>query len=321
MQIDPNKFAHIKEIISNERVFANREHTFIRHGNPKYKLTGSKNIKHPEYTELSDQMLISIVFSMLITSKRITIYQLCEEIIYCIDKSRLTVLIILLRTLIERVAYYNYFIRQSINYPIGKNESIERLDFLDKELLPKLIRGLYSTGTDIRGISELTDIKSLKLDSYEKLEGDRFDRSTLNILTPIKQLDKKIKGVFTSYALLSEYVHPNFDLELASSDTQYLQNEFGDLLIKRTLKNASSTTRLTDHIIQQIIEIVNEVCLSYSKTIPKIEIYLTDLKSACRSSLHQSIIDAGVKRLNLRKGSKCPCLSGKRIKECIRHFN
>ena len=163
-------------------------------------------------------MDLSTLFDMLIKSKRINIYQLCQIINNSLQNQNSLMLVLSLRTLIERLSYYYYFVRQSKNYPISEDVNF---DYLLEELKPKVIRGVFQTSSEICDFDKNVDIKKIEIKPYEKRENDKVDRSPLNILTPVKQLDKKIKGIWNSDILLSEYLHPNFgDLELASKKTK-----------------------------------------------------------------------------------------------------
>ena len=105
------EFNFINKILVKESKFVELEHKFYRTGNPKYKITGNKEIINLQSVLISDMMNTSISFSMLITSKRINIHYLCNELMQTIEKENPFLQSIILRTLIERISYYYYFYR------------------------------------------------------------------------------------------------------------------------------------------------------------------------------------------------------------------
>jgi len=264
-------------------------------------------------------MDLSSSFGMLMASKRINIYQLCMSIDNSIENKNSIMLIISLRSLIERLAYYHYFVRQTKNYPI---ESNTKFDDLQNNFLPKVIRGLYQTSSEIRNMDANINLRTINIEQYQKKEDDAFNRSPLNILTPIKQLDKKINGIWNSYILLSEYLHPNFgDLELAAKKTKIVKNEFDDLQINRSLRAECGLAGLSESIVSQAIDIIDDVCEHYIDTLSGVDKYYADLQSLSRFKVHQIIVENKMvlKKAGIRKGTKCPCLSGKRIMDCTKY--
>jgi len=262
-------------------------------------------------------MDLSTTFNMLIKSKRINIYTLCQAAINSIQNQNSLMLVISLRSLVERLAYYNYFVRQTKNHPISSKTSLEELQ---SELLPKVLRGLFQTSSEIRDFDRNVDIKNIDIEPYEMRTNDHVDRKPLNILTPIKQLDKTIKGIWNSYILLSEYLHPNFgDLELASNGVELVKNEFGDPQILRSLSRKNGLVGIAESIVTQATAIIDEGCGHYLKTIGAIETYSLDLRMLSRSAVHELLAEHKAVLKNtagFRKGTKCPCLSGKRIMDC-----
>ena len=149
---------------------------------------------------------------------------------------------------------------------------------------------------------------------------DSVDRKPLNILTPIKQLDKAIKGIWNSYILLSEYLHPNFgDLELASKSLKIVKNEFGDPQVFRSLGLESVSDGTVKSVLIQTTAIIDEACGYYLETTDAMEKYSVNLKMLSRSAVHELLAKNKAVLKNtagFRKGTKCPCLSGKRIMNC-----
>lgn len=303
---------NIEKIIREQHCSVMRDYKYLRPGNAKYA-----NIKvnlNKDYHNLSTLMDLSTCFDMLVKSKRINIYALCQATIESIQNQNSLMLVMSLRSLLERLAYFNYFVRQVANNPIDSKTKLEQLQ---EELQSKVIRGLFQTSSEIRDFDSNVDIKTIDIKPYEMRPNDQVDRRPLNILTPIKQLDKKIKGLWNSYILLSEYLHPNFgDLLLSSKSEKVVKNEFGDPQIFRSL---SGEHGISDGIIIQTIEIIDEAVGHYSQSIGAMETYSMDLKMLSRSAVHELLANYKAVLKNtagFRKGTKCPCLSGKRIMDC-----
>ena len=306
---------NIEKVTHNDYSYAMKEYKYLRPGNVKY--TNTKLNFNEDYFRISAQMDLSTTFDMLIKSKRINIYILCQAAIDSIQNKNSLMLVVSLRSLVERLAYYNYFVRQTKNHPISSETSLEELQ---GELLPKVLRGLYQTSSEIRDFDRNVDIKNIDIKPYEMRTNDSHDRKPLNILTPIKQLDKTIKGIWNSYILLSEYLHPNFgDLELASKSMKIVKNEFGDIQIFRSLGRVSPTDGISQSILTQTTTIIDEACGYYLETTDAMETYSVNLKMLSRSAVHELLAENKALLKNtagFRKGTKCPCLSGKRIMDC-----
>ena len=306
---------NIEKVIRNEYPSVTKEYKYLRPINVKY--TDAKVNLNKDYNDLSIQMDLSTTFDMLIKSKRINIYTLCQAAINSIQNQNSLMLVISLRSLVERLAYYNYFVRQAKNHPISRSSSLEELK---GELLPKILRGLFQTSSEIRDFDRDVDIKNIDIEPYEMRTNDHVDRKPLNILTPIKQLDKTIKGIWNSYILLSEYLHPNFgDLEVASNSLKLIKNEFGDPQVLRSLSGKIGLGEISESVVIQTIAIIDEACGHYLKTIDAMETYSVNLRMLSRSAVHEILAEHKAVLKNtagFRKGTKCPCLSGKRIMDC-----
>ena len=306
---------NIEKVTHNDYSYAMKEYKYLRPGNVKY--TNTKLNFNEDYFRISAQMDLSTTFDMLIKSKRINIYTLCQAAIESIQNQNSLMLVVSLRSLVERLAYYNYFVRQTKNYPISSKTSLEELK---SELLPKVLRGLFQTSSEIRDFDHDVDIKNIDIEPYEMRTNDHVDRKPLNILTPIKQLDKTIKGIWNSYILLSEYLHPNFgDLEVASNNVKLIKNEFGDPQVLRSLSGKIGLGEISESVVIQTIAIIDEACGHYLKTIDAMETYSVNLRMLSRSAVHEILAEHKAVLKNtagFRKGTKCPCLSGKRIMDC-----
>jgi hypothetical protein len=250
---------NIEKVVRDEYSSVMKEYKYLRPSNVKY--TDIKVNLNKDYHNLSALMDLSTTFDMLVKSKRINIYTLCQAAIDSIQNQNSLMLVVSLRSLVERLAYYNYFVRQAKNHPISSKTKLEELQ---RELQPKIVRGLFQTSSEIRDFSPNVDIKNIYIEPYEMRRNDQVDRKPLNILTPIKQLDKAIKGIWNSYILLSEYLHPNFgDLEVASNSVKLIKNEFGDLQVFRSLSGKNGLGGISESIVTQTIAIIDEACGHY----------------------------------------------------------
>ena len=309
----------IIKLIKVEQPFVTQETQFLRPGNVKY--TATKVNFNKDYYAISSLMDLSTCFDMLTSSKRMNIYQLCRLAVNSISNKESITLILSLRSLLERLAYCHYFVRQCKNHPITNETDFSRLQ---EDLFPIIIRGLFQTSSEIRDFDSSIDLKSVDILPYEKRINDSVDRKPLNILTPIKQLDKKVKGVWNAYILLSEYLHPNFgDLELATTNIKIIKNEFGDPQLQRCLVTGYGLEGISANIVVQAISIVEEACQLYLAAIKDFEDYSRSLKKISRSAVHELLKDHKSelkKSAGFRKGTKCPCLSGKRIMDCLKSY-
>ena len=147
---------NIEKVIRKEYSAVMKEYKYLRPVNVKY--TNTKVNLNQDYHNLSVQMDLSTTFDMLIKSKRINIYTLCQAAIESIQNQNSLMLVVSLRSLVERLAYYNYFVRQTKNYPISSKTSLEELK---SELLPKVLRGLFQTSSEIRDFDSNVDIKTI----------------------------------------------------------------------------------------------------------------------------------------------------------------
>lgn len=304
---------NIEKVVVEEYPEIVKENKYLRAGNAKY--TNYKVNLNTSYQDLSTIMDLSTTFDMLIKSKRVNIHSLCKAVMDSIVSQNSIVLVLSLRSLLERLAYFDYFARQATNNPICDGTSLEKLQ---ETLLPKVVRGLYQTSSEIRNFDDSIDIRAIDIEPYEMKHSDAVDRRPLNILTPVKQLDKKISGVWNSYILLSEYVHPNFgDLVLSSTTQKVIKNEFGDPQVFRSI---SGKAKFSDSIVNQTVEIIDEAAGHYLKTINPMEEYSIHLKALSRSAVHDFLREYKTVLKNtagFKKGTKCPCLSGKRITDCV----
>ena len=67
------------------------------------------------------------------------------------------------------------------------------------------------------------------------------------------------------------------------------------------------------------MDIIDEACEFYIETLDEIDSYASALKKLSRSQVQKLLTEhkIGAKNAGFRKGTKCPCLSGKRIKDCL----
>ena len=303
--------------LEKEGKILSKKRTIIRTGNPDYI---EKKLNNENVYALSKFMDFSDVVNMLVYSKRITILKLFERFSACSDPDNRDTLmaVIVNRALIERIAYFNYITRQLHNHPLPESFERDYPEVIKDELFPKLVRALFATSLEFRDLQEL-DFKNHKLPKYEKRDGDLVDRKPLNILTPISQLEKKVPGVENSYAFLSEFVHPNVgDFETATVSLKTDSNEFGDLLLVRTLSaEGPDTGGNSGRMLNQCVDILMDALSHYTTLLPQSDQYMAKSQALCRQLLHDTMGEFNLKRWGLRKGSPCPCLSGLRIKECL----
>jgi hypothetical protein len=319
----------ILRIVDSEHVVCDKPKSYWRVGNAEYQSTA---LKHGRYGALNQLMNESVTLGMLVLSKRIVILRLLKDWLRASKDGDILFETIIGRSLIERVAYFNYFTRQLRNNPLPKNykSSEEVFTQIDKEFVAKIKRALFQMSSELSDPKTI-DLRKTNFEKYSKKENflevlgiqekvESIDLTPLNILTPITQLDKKIMGVKNSYFFLSEFVHPNFgDLFSATKSVRRTKNEFGDPLFQRTLSlSLNSATGDFNSIFVQLREILIEIIEHYEKLVLEADLYSNSFTSLTRKGLHLFIKENGLKYLNLRKGTQCPCLSGKRIFECIR---
>ena len=150
-----------------------------------------------------------------------------------------------------------------------------------------------------------------------------YDTTPLNILTAIKKLDRKVIGTKNSYNILSNFAHPNFfDSMTAHSNQSSELNEFGDMVFnfvmsaKKPFKvdpELSNILGLADDILIELVQFYLVIILESEK-------YIREAKAFCKnlveSDLQFYVNERAFKKTGLRKGTKCPCFSGLRIKDC-----
>lgn len=307
-------------LVSESTKFGKRR-TYQRTGNPDFI---TKPLKNSAVFELNEFMILSDVIHLLIDSKRITILKLLEKFRDFSDpKSNDSLMAVMVnRSLIERISYFYYIVRQFRNFPLPEKFDGDYPEDIRKEFLPKMHRALYQTSLNWISIQKM-NFKNDTLPKYEHENPDYIDRKPLNILTPISQLSKKVKGLENSYAFLSEFVHPNIgDLESATVAAEHILNEFGDPLIQRTLSPAiPDCGGGAGNLLNQSEEIILDSLSFYQSILPETDTFLSKIKSLCRDLVHGELRGNGLKKFGLRKGSKCPCLSGMRVKDCLQTMN
>jgi len=305
-------------LVSENKLFEKRQ-TYQRTVNEEFF---TKPIKNLAFFDLNKFMVLSDVLHLLIHSKRINILKLFNRFKDFSDpKNNDTLMAVMVnRALIERISYFYYIVRQFQNFPLPeKFEGAYPKEFRE-ELLPKMARALYQTSLNWHFMQE-ANFKHDALKKYEYENPDYIDRKPLNILTPISQLSRKVKGLENSYAFLSEFVHPNIgDLESATVAAANVLNEFGDPIIQRTLSSAiPDCGGGAGILLNQSEEIILDALTFYQSVLPETDAYLKKAKSLCRDLVHSELRGNGLKKFSLRKGSKCPCLSGIRVKDCLQN--
>ena len=100
---------NIEKVVVEEYQEILKENKYLRAGNAKY--TNNKVNLNTSYQDLSTIMDLSTTFDMLIKSKRVNIHSLCKAVIDSIASQNSIVLVLSLRSLLERLAYFDYFAR------------------------------------------------------------------------------------------------------------------------------------------------------------------------------------------------------------------
>jgi hypothetical protein len=278
---------------------------------------GKKHHTNQEYVNITHRMDLARTIDSLFNATRANIIKICKHLIEFNNEFDVLMFTLTQRSLIERLATFCYYARLVENSPIPKN--LDDLSAIGKieELMEKIVRGNLQTSLDIPYLLN-TDIRNVKLREYAQ-GADPYDLSPLNILTPIKQIDKKIKGINNCYSILCQFAHPNF-LDKYSSVTQSImkKDEFGDYFLEQTI--AASKKRFVDpsvsRILVQTTQITQELIQYYWDKISYVEEYQIEARAFCRALVQDDLTKINLKKNLIRKGSKCPCLSGKRILEC-----
>ena len=323
----------IEQFLIEERKFTSKGTRYLRLGQNEFT---ESRFKHGRYALLSQQMDPSYRLDLLISSKRIAIFKLVENYAVAVAKNDLLSVSLWGRSLIERLAYFAYFIRQIKNHPLP-----DKIDLatglpssIANDLMQKINRGLFQTSIDLFGGEQIT-LKKKKLNRFDpskvvyreilgvKEEVEGADLTPLNILTPIDQIEKTVPGIKNSYFFLSEFVHPNFgDVFSATQMSEVKRNEFGDPVFVRLMtSNQSNESGHLEYVFSEIKEILFKAVNNYAATIATTENYQKKLKNLCRAIVQAVIREKGLKKIGLRKGTLCPCLSGLKIKDCLSKKN
>jgi hypothetical protein len=313
-----NNIQFLDEFLNKEKHYAE---TIIGHERPlenQIMLGGDGLIRNAPYLELRKSNCSYDFFQLFFNSKRVVIYNLVKNFRYFHKERNLLMQNLIHRSLIERVAYFYYMFRQTKNCKIGKytGEDDKTHSDLDK-LTITLFRGLTQSKIELVG-TEFMNLNTDKFSEYTPKD-NLIDKTSLNILTPINQLEKKFKGVLNSYYFLSEFLHPNVgDLWSASTRVQYTKNEFKDLYLKRFI--GFGKPNYDDsyvNILNQCWEKLLEILKDYLKVLSELSIYRKNLRKFLSEHTHNTINKRSLKFFDMRKGTKCPCGSNLRVKDCM----
>ena len=263
-------------------------------------------------------MIFSNAVANLFNSLRVVIYKLLLDFEDSRGNSNLLLSGIICRSLIERISVYFYYQQLLKRFPIPTDlNDRKKITDIELELVPLLNRGLNQSPNDIKHIFSI-DIRTDKMKPFRLKKSEEVYKP-LNVMTTIDKLDKKIKGTKNAYELLSNFVHPNFfgNHSAVYQDLVLVKNEFGDSFLERKIsaKKPYLPSRELSAVMEKANSVFYEILLFYFSSIEDLQIYQEKAKQFCRRRVQRDINDRG-KKIGLRKGSKCPCLSGKRVKDC-----
>ena len=307
-----NSKSLMDEVVFNEQAFFEKPLKVYKHGNPRYIYDGKQ--RDEAVSDLGDIGNLQSIMLTFFLSKRVII----KELMFSISKnSNISIEnALLIRSLIERIAIFHYVNRVVKNsIPVEFKTDSNFFD-ITEILAPRIVKATYATSMEWRG-AETIDFKTEKLERYNQKDDDLFDRSPLNIMTPVAQLGKKIAGIQNVYNYLSEFAHPNAGDVMASSTKTLWRNSNNSIFIRRDFQKSDpgQDPVLFNHW-QQIDEILALSIEQYLKDKAELAKKVSFVRETSRVICHGWL----AKRKKIRKmfisSDLCPCGSGKNIKQC-----
>ena len=146
---------------------------------------------------------------LLPVTKKITLVNLLDAVIYSIDTGNQLVALTCFRSIIEHIAHFHWSLDRlrKFEIPSIENDAAALALRIDESLAKDIFGGRINWNALIGGS---VDDALKKRSRYEyKPEDKRLDRTAEGIMDLIDSLGKKVKHIRGVYEVLCEFAHPN----------------------------------------------------------------------------------------------------------------
>lgn len=250
-----------------------------------------------------------------------------------IDEKNLIQCCLLLRTIMERIAFIEFF-RKSLleNTPEPERTDLYKFSGQLDEHLGKFTTMNFGMGKNvIHWVKEgLTGERAPNINPDEFFYTGGLIDSQLddlenhnptslkatNVMTRIEGVDRRIPGFLNCYDFLCEFIHPNFgDVYSATEKLRAFETPKNKLNVVERHFGLNSNWSLPDDIrglFVQADSILSEAITYSFSSHAQIKQRVNDWVECSRNNIHYIVNLAR----DVRKGDECPCLSGLRVKDC-----
>ncbi len=250
-----------------------------------------------------------------------------------IDEKNLIQCCLLLRTILERIAFIEFF-RKSLleNTPEPERKDLHKFTGQLDEYLGKFATMNFGMGKNvIHWVKEgLTSERAPNINPDEfyytgGLLGLQVDDlaqkkpqnlKATNVMTRIEGVDRKIPGFLNCYDFLCEFIHPNFgDVYSATEKMKAYETPRNKLKVLERHYGINSSWSMPDDILGLFVQaddILSEAITFSFSSHAEIKQRINDWVECSRNNIHFIVNRAR----DVRKGDECPCLSGLRVKDC-----
>ena len=284
--------------------------------------------------EVVSQMMDPVIsLEQAYFSRFVVLGKSLRQISLSIERKELISIAIYIRVAMERIAFLEY-LRKSLLDQVPEpekydlNKTISQVD----EHFGKFKSMNYGMGRNItefalegiRGdraepVSQATIFRKERFFKNVDDDLDEVDQLSLratNIMTRIEAMDDKVLGFGNVYDFLCEFVHPNLgDLSSASNVLRSFQTSRNKLeIIERefSFQNDIQLPHDFQFIFSEIDDVFAEAIVYFFDCHPSIVQRIDEWKEVTAKTIHSFVGQIP----GVRKGDDCPCLSGKRVKDC-----
>ena len=183
-----------------------------------------------------------------------------------------------------------------------------------------MLKAMYGTNRDWMKLAQVDLRTTPTKDVAYVVRDDTADLKATNVLNAIDKLERRVPGSRLTYEVLCEFLHPNIgDLYGASLDIIQLADRHGTRLLSRRIGLGAKHLDEGYPEVHSVLTQMFDVSADIVEVLPPI---LDELEASSNyaSRLTKEFAHRMVKKYRpvFDNLDLCPCLSGLRVKDCLR---
>jgi hypothetical protein len=183
-----------------------------------------------------------------------------------------------------------------------------------------MLKAMYGTNRDWMKLAQV-DLRTTPAKDVAFVAGeDAADLRATNILNAIDKLERRVPGSRLTYEVLCEFLHPNIgDLFGASLDATQLTDRHGTRFLSRRIglgaKHLDEGYPEVHSILTQMLDVSADIVEVLPLILDELEASANYASRITKAYAHRIVKTYRSMFDNL---DLCPCLSGLRVKDCLR---